>query len=273
MGYLSELIARLRSDAASGTPAEIVPPWEEGTAAEWLLATSSTFAGQREAMIEALRKRVGWLTDFIGIEAIERALTAMACVPRERFIMPLVEELAYLPMGLDIGFGQTISHPEMVLTMAASVGLGRGHVLDVGTGCGYQAAVLAGMVNRVTSIEIVPELAEQAKRRLHGLGIENVDFLIGDAAAPGQFSAGQFDAIIVAAGADEVPPALIAALREGGRLIMPLGPSSKEETLILIEKLPGEVRRVPLCSTKFVPLTGIGMRKKARFGISSRNNK
>jgi protein-L-isoaspartate(D-aspartate) O-methyltransferase len=265
MGYLAEIIALLRAGPARGEAGEVSPPWNERTCAEWLLAAPPTFSGQRDAMVEALRESIAWLTDFIGIEAVERALAAMACVSRERFITPLVEELAYLPMALDIGFGQNISHPEMVLTMVASVGLGRGHVLDVGTGCGYQAAVLSHMANQVTSIEIIPALADQAQVRLRNLGIQNADILVGDAAAAGQFSPNQFDAIVIAAGANAVPPTLLAALREGGRLIMPLGPSQDEETLTLIEKLPaGVLREVPLCSAKFVPLTGVGARKRVK---------
>jgi protein-L-isoaspartate(D-aspartate) O-methyltransferase len=265
MGYLADIIALLRADTTKGVEGEVCPAWNERTSAEWLLAAPPTFSGQRDAMVEALQERVAWLTDFIGIEAIQRALSSMARVPRERFITPLVEELAYLPMALDIGFGQTISHPEMVLTMVASVGLGRGHVLDVGTGCGYQAAVLSGMVNQVTSIEIIPALAKQAQIRLRNLGIQNTEILVGDAAAPGQFSLNQFDAIVIAAGAHDVPPTLLAALREGGRLIMPLGPAQDEETLTLIEKLPaGDIRRVPLCSARFVPLTGVGRRKRMK---------
>lgn len=257
MGYLAEAIARLRAGAAGGAALTVSPPWEARTSAEWLLAAPATFSGQREAMIDALRTRIAWLTDLVGEEAIRRGLAAMACVPRERFVIPLIEELAYLPMSLEIGFGQTISHPEMVLALAASIGLDSARVLDVGTGCGYQAAVLAGMVEHVTSIEIIPALAKQAELRLRRLGIGNVDVLIGDAATSNRFEPNQFDAIVVAAGSDDVPPTLLAALRDHGRLIMPLGASSDEEILTLIEKLPeGIVRRVPLCPTKFVPLTG-----------------
>lgn len=276
MGYLAEILAQLRelrTDYGNGTAP---PPWDTQTAAEWLLASPSCFAVQRESMIEALRRRITWLTEFAGEEAIHLSLDAMARVPREQFVLPLIEEFAYLPTSLDIGFGQTISHPEMALVIAASISPRRRRVLDVGTGCGYLAAVLALNADHVTSIEIVPELAEEARLRLRRLGAGNVEILVGDASNPDMFGPDQFDAIAVSAGSDDVPANLLASLRDYGRLVMPLGPSQDEETLTLIEKLPdGLVRRIPLCPARFVPLTGPMQRtkKQKRTALRRANRK
>ena len=261
MGYLAETIAdlRLRDQSPGFGPA--APQWDERVMAEWLVAMPPSFAAQRQAMVAAIRHRLWALTDRLAAADMDRALRAMAQVPREKFARAEIAELAYLPMAQDIGLGQTISHPEMVAIMTAAAAPYGGHVLDVGTGSGYQAAVLARVARRVTSVEIIPALAQQAAARLCDMGFANVDVVTGDAGATGAFPPTSFDAIIVAAGATQVPVDLLAALKVSGRLVMPLGPSPDDEHLVMIEKTaPDTVRTTVLRPAKFVPLTGQGAR-------------
>jgi protein-L-isoaspartate(D-aspartate) O-methyltransferase len=261
MGYLAETIAdlRLRDQPPGLGPA--APKWDERAMAEWLVAMPPSFEAQRLAMVAAIRHRLWPMTDRLASADMDRALRAMAQVPREAFACAEIAELAYLPMAHDIGLGQTISHPEMVAIMTAAAAPHGGHVLDVGTGSGYQAAVLAKVARRVTSVEIIPALAQQAAARLCAMGFANVDVVTGDAGATGTFPAASFEAIVVAAGAKQVPAELLAALKVGGRLVMPLGPSPDDEHLVMIEKTaPDALRTTVLRPAKFVPLTGQGAR-------------
>ena len=271
MNSLARAIAELRVAPPAAGPGDAAHaptgavPWHETLRGEWLIGAPADFAGQRAWMLAAIRERMAPLADKLGADAIARALGAMGAVPRERFVCPWVAPLAYLPMGLDIGLDQIISHPELVAVMAAAVasgggyrgGQGGGHWLDVGTGSGYQAAVLAGMAQRVTSIEILEGHARLARWRLETLGYRNVTVVTGDGGAGGCFAAESFDGIVVAAGARAIPPDLWAALKVGGRLVMPLGESSAEEQLVVSEKRPGGAfRQIVLQPARFVPLTG-----------------
>lgn len=265
MGYLAETVAGAR--LAERLPARMghVALWHETTMAEWLVSIPGSFVAQRLAMIAAIRQRLAALSDRLDQRDIEQALTAMAAVPREAFVCPLIDDLAYLPMALAIGLDQIISHPELAAVLAAAVApavtSGGGHVLDVGTGSGYQAAVLAQMADRVTSIEIFAGLGTLARARLDRLDYANIEVVTGDAGAPGMFATESFSAIVVAAGAATVPPELLAALKVGGRLVMPLGATADEEQLVLIERIAADRwRRTRLRPVKFVPLTGRGAR-------------
>ena len=261
MGYLAETIADLRLGGHAPALGQAAPPWDERAMAEWLIAMPPSFEAQRLAMVAAIRHRLWPMTDRLAAADIDRALRAIAQVPREAFACAEIADLAYLPMAHDIGLGQTISHPELVAIMTAAAAPHGGHVLDVGTGSGYQAAVLARIAQRVTSVEIIPTLAQQAAARLCAMGFANVDVITGDAGATGAFSAASFDAIVVAAGATQVPTDLFAALKVGGRLVMPLGPSPDDEHLVMIEKAARDaVRTTVLRPAKFVPLTGQGAR-------------
>ncbi|MCS7007933.1 MAG: protein-L-isoaspartate(D-aspartate) O-methyltransferase, partial [Gaiellaceae bacterium] len=153
----------------------------------------------------------------------ERVLAAMAHVPRELFLPPELRAHAYADGALSIGYGQTISQPFVVATICELLELtGRERVLDVGTGSGYQAAVLAELASEVVTIERVPELAERARAALDSAGYREVITLVGDGSlgVPGW---APFDAIAVAAAAPEVPRALYEQLVEGGRLVLPRG--------------------------------------------------
>ena len=163
-----------------------------------------------------------------------RVLAAMRQVPRERFVPPEARPHAYEDRPLPIGFGQTISQPYIVALMTElAIRNEPRRVLDVGTGCGYQAAILACIVPEVVSVEIVPELAIAARTRLRDLGHTNVRVVLGDGGAIAARE-GPFDAIVVACAAPEPPPAILAALAPGGRAVLPLGTEVQE--LVVFER-------------------------------------
>ncbi|MDE1915251.1 MAG: protein-L-isoaspartate O-methyltransferase [Sphingomonadales bacterium] len=262
MAHLDEALASLRS--AHQEPSAHDWPWIEQGQAEWLVHAPPSFAGQRQLMVRAIHERLMALSDRLGADAIDWALHAMAQVPREAFICPMIAELAYLPAALDIGLDQVISHPELVAVLAAAVAPRGGHVLDVGTGSGYQAAVLARMADTVTSIEILEGHASLARRRLAAIGATNVEVIHGDAGAPDVLPEDTYDAIVVAAGASAIPAAILRALKVGGRLVMPMGASASEEILVLTEKLStGTLKQTHLRPARFVPLTGQGGREQS----------
>ena len=182
----------------------------------------------------------------------ERVLAAVANVPREAFIDEAFAHQAWENMALPIGFGQTISQPYMVARMTEQLLMVQPTtVLEIGTGSGYQTAVLAQLVGHVYTVERIKTLQYQAKRRLQRLDLHNVSTRHGDGWA-GWPTKAPFDAIIVTAAARMVPDALIHQLRDGGRLIIPVGESRQE--LLLIEKSGMRVRTQVLEAVRFVPL-------------------
>ncbi len=184
----------------------------------------------------------------------ERTLAAMRAVPRHLFVPPEVAAQAYADHPLPIGHGQTISQPYVVAFMTEALGLdGDETVLEIGTGSGYQAAVLAEIVPRVYSIEIVAPLAEEAAVRLRDLGYENVEVRSGDGYA-GWPEAAPFHAIIVTAAAPRIPEPLKQQLRDGGRLILPVGDDWQELVVVTRRGDRFEERRV--LPVRFVPMTG-----------------
>lgn len=185
----------------------------------------------------------------------ERVLAAIAAVPRELFVPGELRRQAYADRALPIGQGQTISQPYMVATIAAALELRGGErVLDVGTGSGYQAAVLAELAAEVVSIERVPELAAHARETLARAGYENVEVRVGDGTL-GVADRAPFDAIAVAAAAPAVPEALYEQLVSGGRVVVPVGTRSDQwlEVVTRAEGGPDRRRTVPC---RFVPLLG-----------------
>lgn len=186
-------------------------------------------------------------------------LRVMRATPRHAFVPESVRPMAYDDCALPLGYGSTISQPYIVALMTELLRPeGRHRALEVGTGSGYQAAVLAQLTRQVYSIEIVPELAKSARQSLARLGYQNVTVRQGDGTV-GWREAAPFDLIIVTAAAPEVPPALIAQLALGGRLVAPVGSGWNQE-LVLLEKEPdGSLRRKPVLPVIFVP-----MRKPAR---------
>jgi len=183
----------------------------------------------------------------------ERVLQAMATIPRHLFVPPALRSRAYDDGPLPIGAGQTISQPYIVALMSESLLLtGAETVLEVGTGSGYQAAVLSRLAKRVYSIEILPQLAKTARSRLTALGYDNVIVVVGDGNqgwAPGS----PYDAIIVTAAAPQVPPALLDQLAEGGRLVLPVRVGEKQH-LLRLRKAGGKVTQEDMGLVQFVPL-------------------
>jgi len=184
-----------------------------------------------------------------------QVLTAMRKVPRHCFVPPAERPLAYADYPLPIGYGQTISQPYVVALMSQALKLTPGSkVLEIGTGSGYQAAVLAEMAKEVYSIEIVTELGRRAAEVLRDLGYGRVHLRIGDG-YKGWPRAAPFDAIILTAAPQEIPPALLDQLAPGGRMILPLGPvGGTQELLLLSKNQQGTIRRESLGLVRFVPM-------------------
>jgi protein-L-isoaspartate(D-aspartate) O-methyltransferase len=204
------------------------------------------FVRQREQMVrEQLRARD--ITD-------ERVLAAMLKVPRDRFVTREMLSSAYDDGALPLMLGQTISQPYIVAFMTQALKLkGDEKVLEIGTGSGYQAAVLAEVAREVYTVEIVPELTDYARAILHSLGYRNVFFRTGDG-YEGWKEHAPFDAVIVTAAPDHVPPPLVEQLKPGGRMIIPIG--RYEQDLVLIEKTASGVSRHSTIPVRFVPMTG-----------------
>jgi len=186
----------------------------------------------------------------------QKVLQVMEKVPRHKFVLPKYLEEAYADHPLPIGYGQTISQPYMVALMTQLLDLKRGEkVLEIGTGSGYQAAVLAEITDEVYTIEIIPELAESAKERLQGLGYTKVRTLNADGYY-GWEEYAPFDAIIVTAAPDHIPSPLIRQLKDGGRMVIPVGPPGFFQTLWHIEKKGEQITSKSIGGVIFVPLTG-----------------
>lgn len=184
----------------------------------------------------------------------EAVLAAMRTVPRHLFVPDDVREQAYEDRPLPIGEGQTISQPYVVAAMTEALQVGAGdRVLDIGTGSGYQAAVLAEVASEVFSVELLPGLATAAAERLRRLHYATVQVRQGDG-AQGWPEAAPFDGIVVACGAPEVPPALLRQLAPGRRLVIPVGPAGDVMDLLVLEKdAGGSFRRRILMPVRFVP--------------------
>jgi len=183
-----------------------------------------------------------------------RVISAMKQVPRHRFVPPQLRSLAYADMPLPIGSEQTISQPYIVALMTESLAMkGHGKVLEIGTGSGYQAAILAGVADSVYTVEILPELAERALGILDSLGYRAVQVRTGDGFF-GWPEKAPFDGIIVTAAAPRIPEPLIEQLRIGGRLVIPVG--EENQNLEIYEKAPSGLRPISTVPVRFVPMTG-----------------
>jgi protein-L-isoaspartate(D-aspartate) O-methyltransferase len=191
-------------------------------------------------------------------EAIDRrVLQALAEVPRHEFVPDDSERFAYDNRPLPIGHGQTISQPYIVALMTDLAEPDPGDtILEIGTGSGYQAAIFSSLVRHVYSIEIIEPLANEARARLERLGYDNVTTKLGDGYYGWEEHA-PFDAIVVTAAASHVPPPLIAQLKPGGRMVIPVGNRFLTQQLLLIEKTEGEeIVTRQIAAVRFVPLTG-----------------
>jgi protein-L-isoaspartate(D-aspartate) O-methyltransferase len=203
------------------------------------------FAEDRMQFLLTMRRR--------GVHDL-RVLRALELVPRERFVEPEQIELAYQDQALPIDCGQTISQPYVVAAMTEALAVEPGHrVLEVGTGSGYQAAVLAHLASEVFTVERYRTLGEVAEGRLRNLGFNNVTVVIGDGAL-GAPEHAPFDRVIVTAASADVPQTLLDQLVEGGVMVAPIGPHSGVQSLVRLRKKGGEVQREDLMAVRFVPL-------------------
>jgi protein-L-isoaspartate(D-aspartate) O-methyltransferase len=220
-------------------------------------AEDSTCVRERAAMIETIRTYAQSGAGLLGPQGIsENVLEAMRQTERHRFIPGGSCSLAYADRPVFIGQDQTISQPVIVALMTHFAEVKSDYtVLEVGTGSGYQAAILARLVRKVCTVEIIPSLAEAAAKLLRDLGHENVSVKVGDG-YHGWPECGPFDATIVTGALEHVPPPLIEQLKVGGRLVMPLGAANAMQQLTVIEKVaPGETKTRPITLVRFVPFT------------------
>ena len=212
-----------------------------------LAASDDSRQRERERMVE----------DQIAERGVthEPTLAAMRKVPRHRFVPDSLARSAYADSPLPIGHGQTISQPLIVAFMTEKAQITRdSKVLEIGTGSGYQAAVAAELSDHVYTIEIVPALAERAAAALKASGYERVHVRAGDG-YHGWPEHAPFDVIIVTAAASTIPPPLIAQLKEGGRMVIPVGPQFGAQNLVLVTKQDGKIRTRTLMPVRFVPFT------------------
>ena len=220
-------------------------------------AADDRFAVQRKLMVDDI-VRITTLTRYeTGIAALsDRVLAAMGRVPRHRFVPDDQESSAYHDRPLAIGSGQTISQPFIVALMTELMATKPGdRVLEIGTGSGYQAAILSELAASVYTIEIIESLGRTAAARFERLGYRNIQAKIGDG-YQGWPEHAPFDSIVVTAAARDVPAPLVEQLRPGGRLVIPVGSQHGAQTLFLIEKrADGTTQQRPILGVRFVPLT------------------
>jgi len=231
----------------------VVDPLPSSTGAGTVLAPIPEI--REDSYTKVRRSMVEYQIESRGVQD-PRVLTAMEAVPRHEFVPEEYLQSAYTDGPLPIGHGQTISQPYIVALMTELLELEEGdRVLEIGTGSGYQAAVLAEVVKEVYTVEIIPELAQSARKRLDRLGYGS----IVSANADGYYGWEEYapyDAIIVTAAPDHVPPSLVEQLKDGGRMVIPVGPVGWYQTLWLITKTGQEVEYHNKGGVTFVPLTG-----------------
>src|SRR5215216_4541216 len=219
-------------------------------------AQDAECAGERAAMVETIKAYARSDASVVGQQGIsERVLEAMGRTKRHLFIAERSCSIAYADMPVSIGRGQTISQPFIVALMTELAEVAPDHVvLEVGTGSGYQAAILAQLARKVCTIEIIPALAETAAKALKDLAYDNVSVRLGDGYA-GWPECGPFDAIVVTAALGQVPPPLIEQLKVGGRLVMPVGGYGTQH-LTVVEKITADKTTTrAVAPVRFVPFT------------------
>jgi protein-L-isoaspartate(D-aspartate) O-methyltransferase len=219
---------------------------------------SPDFAAEREGLVQEIERQVRETRNELGTDQLAPSvIDAIREVPRHAFVPTALRSEAYANHPLPIGNGQTISQPYIVAIMSHLLRVGRGDkVFELGTGSGYQAAVLAEMGVEVYSVEIVPELAAHADETLRRLGYEKVQVRAGDGYL-GWPEAAPFDGIIVTAAVDRIPRPLLDQLAPNGRLVIPLGKAGWVQELVVMEKtLSGTMKRTNVLPVRFVPVTG-----------------
>ena len=221
-------------------------------------SSGESWTSQRDQMTRSILEDVRETSDYTGRTSLNpRVITALRKVPRHRFVPEDSAAAAYYNRPLPIGSGQTISQPFIVALMTDLLEPQPQHkVLEIGTGSGYQAAVLAELVDEVHSIEIIETLGAAARKRLLKLLYFNVHVHIGDGYW-GWKQAAPYDSIIVTAASEKVPPALLEQLKPGGRLVIPIGPKHGFQQLVLVEKSSdGLITQQNILPVQFVPFTG-----------------
>lgn len=221
-------------------------------------AEESKYTSARARMIKIIEQDVRDTSSYINTTSLDqRVITAMDSVPRHEFVPDNKRPYAYENRPLAIGHGQTISQPYMVAVMTDLIKLQPGHkVLEIGTGSGYQAAILAQLTDAVFSIEIIEPLAKSASERFKRLGYTNITTRLGDGYYGWQEHA-PFDAIVVTAAATQIPPPLIKQLKPGGRMVIPVGSRFLTQQLMMVTKDDaGKVTTEQVLPVAFVPLTG-----------------
>ena len=222
------------------------------------LAHSADYQAMRARLLTEISQDVMDTRSYIGKGTLdERVMRTIGMVGRHRFVPGDLQSRAYENRPLPIGYGQTISQPYIVALMTDLLELEAGDVvLEIGTGSGYQAAILSRLVRQVYSIEIIPELAKSASNRLSRLGFDNVEVQNKDGYYGWQEHA-PYDAIIVTAAISHIPPPLVRQLKPGGVLIIPVGPVFQVQQLSLVKKDPaGELTTRQILPVRFVPFTG-----------------
>jgi protein-L-isoaspartate(D-aspartate) O-methyltransferase len=233
-----------------------------GAAAQPLAPAPSAAAGSADDGCAAARRRM--VEQLRGREISDPAvLAAVAAVPRHLFVPEEERGKAYADQALPIGSGQTISQPYIVALMTSLLGIKPGaRVLEVGTGSGYQAAVLSHLAGEVYTIEILRPLADGARRTLTDLGYRNVRFRVGDG-FQGWPEAAPFDAIVVTAAPPSVPAPLLAQLKTGGRLVIPVGGrDALQNLLVFTRRADGGFDRASVLPVRFVPMTGEAQQRR-----------
>ena len=216
------------------------------------------FDSARQKMVEEIIADADATSSYSGISALSPGvIAAIKKVERHRFVPTALAAVAYLNRPLPIGHGQTISQPFIVALMTELMKIKKGdRVLEIGTGSGYQAAVLAEIAGSVYTIEIIEPLGQEAGERLKSLGYRNVETRVGDGYY-GWPQVAPFDAIMVTAAASHVPPPLLKQLKPGGRMVIPLGTQFMTQYLMLVEKQQdGSLTSRQILPVRFVPLTG-----------------
>lgn len=224
----------------------------------WVAMATDPYEGARKAMVREIEADVAATSHYINKQALNKqVMRAMGTVPRHNFIPEDLLHLAYRNRPLPIGHGQTISQPYIVALMTDLVQAKKtDKVLEIGTGSAYQAAILSELVKEVFTIEIIKPLGERARKRLQDLKYNNITVKIGDGYYGWEEHA-PFDSIIVTAAASHVPPPLIKQLKNGGRMIIPVGSRFMTQQLLLVQKdMKGKVTNRQILPVRFVPLTG-----------------
>ena len=213
------------------------------------------FDVMREAMLDVIAQHASLAGPEIGRKKIDaRVLEVMGRLPRHEFVPLEIRPFAYLDQPLPIGCGKTISQPFMVALMSDLLEVGeKDTVLEIGTGFGYQSAVLAALAAQVYTVELIEELAEEAAKRFARLGISNIESRVGDGAR-GWAEAAPFERIMVTAAPDLIPPALFGQLKPGGRMVVPAGIAEAQQLMLVTKDRDGRLETEQLLAVRFSEL-------------------